>query len=414
MSRKLSEELRERGFINQFSGESLDAILDENVHTVYVGVDPTADSIHIGNLVVYMLMRHLTDAGHKPILLIGGGTGLIGDPKDTEERPLLDAKTAKKRTKKISKQVSKLLGKKVDVVNNADWLTKLNLIEFMRDIGKHFTVNSMIKREIVAKRLNNESPISYTEFAYAPLQAYDFWHLFKNHGCTLQIGGSDQWGNLMSGVDLIHKKEGAKAHALTVPLVVDTATGRKFGKSEGNAIWLDDEMTSPYTFYQFWLNVDDADVVERLKIFTLLSLEEIAELEQELQNNPSARTLQKALAYEVTKFVHGEDAAKSAKGVSEILFGSKDVSEISKEEIKILKAEAPTTEVATGTNIVDILISSELATSKGDARKLIEAGGVSINNNKVGALDYELSSSDFKNRVAILRKGKKYLRVLLN
>ncbi len=411
---KLSQELQDRGFIKQFSGESLEEILDGEKRTVYLGVDPTADSIHIGNLTVYMLMRRLADAGHKIILLVGGGTGLLGDPKETEERQLSDPNKVAKRAEKLKNQVSNLLDTNVTVVNNADWLKNLGLIEFMRDIGKHFTINQMIKREIIAKRLADENPISYTEFAYAPMQGYDFLHLFKNYNCEVQVGGSDQWGNIMSGVELIRRKEGVTAYALTAPLITDKSTGKKFGKSEGNAVWLDTNMTSTYQFYQFWLNVDDADVIDRLKIFTLLPLEDIAKLEEEVKANPSARAAQKTLAYEVTKFVHGDTAAKNAQGVSEILFGGKELEEITQEEVEILKAEAPTAQVAPDTNIIDVLVTSALASSKGEARKLVEGGGVSVNNTKVEDEEYALTKEDFVNNIALLRKGKKNLCVLLH
>ncbi len=413
IKRKLSEELRERGFIKQFSGESLEVILDTKNRTFFLGVDPTAGSLHAGNLMQYMLVRHLADAGNTPILLVGGGTGMIGDPKDTSERPLSNSKEVKRHTKKIRNQVENLIGKKVKTVNNADWLTKLNFIDFMRDIGKHFTINSMIKREIVAKRLADENPISYTEFAYAPMQAYDFLHLYRKHNCTLQTGGSDQWGNIISGVELVRKKEGSEVFAIATPLIVDKITGRKFGKSEGNAVWLDSNMTSPYAFYQFWLNVDDMDVIERLKIFTLLTLEEIAKLEKLVNISPAERKAQKTLAYEVTKFVHGKNVAEVVKNVSEILFGNKNLEQITVEEIKILKTEAPTIQVEVGDSIIDILVNTKLATSKSAARKLIEAGGISINDTKIQNIDYKLNNSEFKNRIAILHKGKKHLYVLL-
>ncbi len=413
MSNKLSQELQERGFIKQFSGDSLEEIVDGEKRTFYLGVDPTADSIHVGNLTVYMLMRHLADAGHKIILLVGGGTGLLGDPKETEERELSDAGKIAERAEKLKKQVSNLLDTDVKVVNNADWLKNLGLIDFMRDIGKHFTINQMIKKEIIAKRLADKNPISYTEFAYAPMQGYDFLHLFKNNNCEVQVGGSDQWGNIISGVELIHKKEKATAYALTAPLIIDKTTGRKFGKSEGNAVWLDPEMTTPYQFYQFWLNVDDADVIERLKIFTLLSLNEIVELEKEVKNNPKARNAQKTLAYEVAKFVHGEEASKNVKGVSEILFGNRNINEITSEEAEILKTEAPKTKVRVGADIINVLLSTHLSNSKSETRKLIEAGGISINNIQIESENHVLTDNDFVNDIALLRKGKKNLVVLL-
>jgi tyrosyl-tRNA synthetase len=408
---KLSEELQARGFIHQFSGESLEKILDGEKRTFYLGADPTADSLTIGNLTVYMLVRHIADAGHTPILLFGGGTGLLGDPKETEERAMSDKKMVAKRAEKIQKQVESFIGTKIITVNNADWLTKLSLIEFMRDIGKHFTINQMIKKEIVARRLRDESPISYTEFAYAPMQGYDFLHLYKEHGCTLQIGGSDQWGNIISGVELIRKKEGVEAFAVAAPLITDS-NGVKFGKSEGNAIWLSPAMTSPYSFYQFWLNVSDEDVVERLKIYTLLTLEEIAELEKELVENPHERKAQKTLAYEVTKFVHSEEAANGAKSVSEVLFGKKEITELTGAEVEMLKNEAPTLAISDGDMLIDVLIDAALVSSKTEARKMIEQGAVSLSGIKITDIDFDIGEGDFENGVAILRKGKKQLKVL--
>ncbi len=409
---KLSEELKVRGFINQFSGESLEEIVDNKKRVFYLGVDPTADSIHIGNLTVYMMMRHIADAGHKVILLVGGGTALLGDPRDTQERALSDEAEVEGRTEKLKEQVSKLLNVEVEIVNNVDWLKDLGLIDFMRNIGKHFTINQMIKKEIIAKRLSDESPISYTEFAYAPMQGYDFLHLFKNNNCEVQVGGSDQWGNMMSGVELIRKKEGATAYVLTAPLIIDKASGKKFGKSEGNAIWLDANMTSPYMFYQFWLNVSDEDVIERLKIFTLLTLDEIDNLTISVQDAPQERKAQKALAYEVTKFVHGEAAAEAANGVSLVLFGNKDIDELSDKEIEMLKTEAPTMSINNNTKLVDVLVEGSLVTSKTEARKMIEDGAVSISGVKILDTDFDIAEGDFENGVVLLRKGKKSLMVL--
>ncbi len=410
---KLSEELKARGFINQFSGESLEKILDGEKRTFYLGVDPTADSIHIGNLTVYMLMRHVADAGHKVILLVGGGTALLGDPKETTERDLSDEEQVTQRAEKLCKQVSGLLGTDVQIVNNADWLKGLGLVDFMREIGKLLTVNQMIKKEIIAKRLKDESPISYTEFAYAPMQGYDFLHLFENHNCTVQVGGSDQWGNMMTGVEIIKKKVGGEAFVLTAPLIVDSATGRKFGKSEGNAVWLDPKMTSPYAFYQFWLNISDEDVDDRLKIYTLLSLEEISTLMREMQETPQERAAQKALAYEVTKFVHGEDVAESARSVSEVLFGGKELSELSGAELEMLKTEAPTHKINNGDKLVDVLTNSGLLSSKTEARGMIEQGAVSISGVKIKDVDFDIDEQDLEQGIAILRKGKKQLKVLV-
>lgn len=409
---KLSEELTARGFIQQFSGDSLEQILDGDKRTFYLGADPTADSLHLGNLVQYMLVRHIATAGHTPILLFGGGTGLIGDPRDTTERPLANQDDVHARAEKLRAQAEGLIGMSVQTVNNADWLGQLNFIEFMRDTGKYFTVNQMIKKEIIARRLTDESPVSYTEFAYAPMQAYDFWHLHKEHGCTLQTGGSDQWGNIISGVEFIRKKEGREVFALATPLIVDKATGRKFGKSEGNAIWLEASMTSPYKLYQFLLNQTDDEVEERLKIFTLLSLDNIATLMQEHAAAPHERAAQKALAYEVTKFVHGADDANSALAVTNVLFGGKEIEELTDTEVHTLKGEAPSLKVTEGSTLIDALIGSELASSKSDARKLIEAGGVSVSSVKITDPEYVFGLDDFVHNIALLRKGKKSLTVL--
>ncbi len=409
---KLSGELKARGFINQFSGESLEKILDGEKRTFYLGVDPTADSIHIGNLTVYMMMRHIADAGHNIILLVGGGTALLGDPRDTQERALSDETEVIERVEKLKRQVSGLLDTEVEVVNNADWLTKLGLIDFMREIGKLLTINQMIKKEIIAKRLADESPISYTEFAYAPLQGYDFLHLYQKYDCTVQVGGSDQWGNMMTGVEIIKKKIGGEAFVLTAPLIVDKASGRKFGKSEDNAVWLNPEMTSPYVFYQFWLNVSDEDVIERLKIYTLLGLSEVAELEKKTQEAPQERAAQKALAYEVTKFVHGEETTNSAKAVSEVLFGGKEEAELSETEVEILKNEAPTYKINSEDTLVDVLVGSELVNSKTEARSMIEQGAVSISGVKITDTAFDINKKDLENGIAILRKGKKQLKVL--
>ncbi|MCD5384472.1 MAG: tyrosine--tRNA ligase [Candidatus Pacebacteria bacterium] len=409
---KLSEELKERGFIHQFSGESLENILDGEKRTFYLGADPTADSLTIGNLAVYMLVRHIADAGHTPILLFGGGTGLLGDPKEASERELSDSEEVARRADKIRKQVESFIGTEVTTVNNADWLTKLNLIDFMRGIGKHFTINQMIKKEIVARRLKDESPISYTEFAYAPLQGYDFMHLYKEYNCTLQIGGSDQWGNIISGVELTRKKEGAEVFAIAVPLITDSS-GVKFGKSEGNAIWLDATMTSPYSFYQFWLNVTDEDVVERLKIFTLLTLDEIVHAMSEHSKDKSARGAQRLLAVEVTAFVHGKKAAIAAAAVSDVLFGGKGIDELGDAEIEMLKTEAPTSTVRDGVALVDVLVESELVASKTEARTMVGGGAVSISGVKILDTDFNITSGDFVDGIAILRKGKKQLVVLI-
>ncbi len=412
----LSEELRKRGFIYQFSGDSLEAIIDGDRRVFYIGVDPTAPSLTVGNLAIYMLVRHLSDAGHKPILVVGGGTGMIGDPggKD-KERPLLDEKTLRENVSGITNQVRKILGEQdVIVVNNYDWLSKLDLIGFLRDVGKHFTVNSMIKKDIVKNRLDAGSPISFTEFSYSILQAYDFRHLFDTYNCTLQISGSDQWTNVLAGVDFIRKTRGeSDIHALTMPLIINPATGKKFGKSEEGALWLDANLTSPYKLYQYFFNVEDSATDLLLKIYTLLSLDEIEELLESARDNPGLRLAQKTLAYEVVKFVHGRDIADSVKNASGVLFGNKKLSDLSKSEIDILKSEAPVFVVTSGLSLVDVLSDGGLANGKTQARKLISDGAVKINGIKIDDIDARVDTHHFSNGIALLKKGKKNILVLL-
>jgi len=410
---KMSEELTARGFIHQTSAD-IEGILDGPKRTIYLGVDPTADSIHAGNFVLYMLLRHLAEAGHSIIMLVGGGTGMIGDPKPDVERPLLSAEEINHRVTKLQSQASNLLNiDRITVVNNYDWLGKINLIEFLRDIGKHFTVNELIKKEAISERLKSETGLSYTEFAYPLLQGYDYLELYRQYGCDVQVGGSDQWGNIISGVDLVRRKEQASVYALTVPLITDKATGKKFGKSEGNAVWIDSAMTTPYQFYQFWLNASDESVIDYLKLFTFLSLEEIAELEKDAQVNPGARAAQKKLAYEVTKLVHEEKAADAAAEVSALLFGGGSVSDLSDEAREILLTTAPVQETAVGTPLVDILVEAELATSKREARTFIESNAIALQEQKIDDVEFVLQEDSFVNGLSLLRRGKKQLCVLV-
>ncbi|MAZ30065.1 tyrosine--tRNA ligase [bacterium] len=403
---KLSEELRERGFIYQCSSDDLGAVLDGEPRTVYLGIDPTADAIHVGNLVPYMLLNRLMLAGHRVILLMGGGTALIGDPGGkSEERPFVDAAVIAEQTAKMEASIRRFVTGDVTFVNNYDWLSKLSMMDYLRDVGKHFTVNSMIKKDIVANRLTEDNSISYTEFSYSLLQAYDYHHLFKTHNCTLQIGGSDQWSNIVAGVDYIRRTEGAEVYALTMPLVVDKATGKKFGKTEGNAIWLNAEKTSPYAFYQFWLNTSDESVVEYLKLFTMLTLEEIATIDADWQRDPGSRSAQQRLALEVTTFVHGAETANKAARVSATLFGETHITELSAEEVSLLKNTAPCATVPAGTPLIDALIASELATSKREARTFIESGAVQLNNEKV--TDTEKVLTKDAGATQLLKRGKK-------
>lgn len=410
----LSKELEERGFINQFSGESIADILDGAPRTVYHGIDPTADSAHAGNFVNWMLIRHLATAGHKVIFLVGGGTAMIGDPKNDVERPTSDPEQVENNLSKIKAQAEAIFaGLPVEFVNNADWLTKLNLVEFLRDIGKNFTINELIKKEAIAARLAGENGISYTEFAYPLLQAYDYLVLHREYGCDLQVGGSDQWGNILSGVDLIRKKESKTVHAITVPLIVDKTTGKKFGKSEGNAVWLNPEKTSPYEFYQFWLNVADENVIDYLKLFTFLPLEEIESIRLDFELNPGARGAQKMLAHAATTIVHGVDSAKLIEEVSAILFGEGDVLNITDSALEVLLKNAPVERVKVGSLLVDVLVASGLATSKREARTFIESGAINLADQKVESIEAVVSEENFVKGVTILRRGKKQLRVLV-
>ena len=386
---KLSEELKWRGFWNQTTFQDPE-ILDGEKRTIYLGADPSADSLHIGHLSVYMMVRRFLDHGHKVVLLVGGGTGMIGDMRDTEERDLLSAQKVAQNTEALKAQVSKLFaGQDFEVVNNADWLSKIELIPFLRDIGKNFSMTDLTSREFFKSRIDNGSGLSFAEFTYTLLQGYDFWYLHKNKDVSLQIGGSDQWGNLLSGVNLIRKKEGVEAFAMTAPLLINRSTGRKFGKSESGALWLDASKTSPFKLYQFLLNSDDQSVFEYLKILTTLSKDEIEDIERQHSGNQHLRIAQKALAKNVVEIVHGK--------ATEVLFGGKDLETLKPEEIKILKTEIPI--ISKNKTISEILIELKLSKSKGEAKRLIAANSISFNGVKV-LEDIKISQS------GLLKKGK--------
>lgn len=394
---KLSEELKWRGFWNQTTFQDPE-ILDSKKRTIYLGADPSADSLHIGHLSVYMMVRRFLDHGHKVVLLVGGGTGMIGDMRDTEERDLLSAEKVIQNTEALKTQVSKLFaGQDFEVVNNADWLSKIELIPFLRDIGKNFNMADLTSREFFKSRIDNGSGLSFAEFTYTLLQGYDFWHLYKNKGVSLQIGGSDQWGNLLSGVNLIRKKEGVEAFAMTAPLLINRSTGRKFGKSEGGALWLDASKTSPFKLYQFLLNSDDQSVFEYLKILTTLSKDEIENIERQHLENQHLRIAQKALAKNVVEIVHGKKVANSVVSATEVLFGGKKIETLKPEEIKVLKTEIPT--ISKNKTISEILVESKLSKSKGEAKRLIAANSISFNGVKV-LEDIEISQA------GLLKKGK--------
>lgn len=394
---KLSEELKWRGFWNQTTFQD-SKVLDGEKRTIYLGADPSADSLHIGHLSVYMMVRRFLDHGHKVVLLIGGGTGMIGDMRDTEERQLLSPEIVAKNTEALKSQVSKLFaGQDFEVVNNADWLSKIELIPFLRNIGKNFNMTELISRDFFKSRINNGSGLSFAEFTYTLLQGYDFWYLYKNNGVSLQIGGSDQWGNLLSGVNLIRKKEGAEVFAMTAPLLINRSTGRKFGKSEGGALWLDASKTSPFKMYQFLLNSDDQSVFEYLKILTILSKEEIETIEKNHQENQHLRIAQKALAKNVVEIVHGEEVAKNVISATEVLFGGKAFENLNKAEIEVLKYEIPV--APKDKTVSEILIETNFAKSRGEAKRLISANSISFNSNKLQE-DIQITEK------GLLKKGK--------
>lgn len=394
---KLSEELKWRGFWNQttFTDES---VIDNTYFKLYLGTDPSADSLHVGHLAVYMMVRRFLERGHEVVLLVGGGTGIIGDMRDTEERELLALEEISKNTEALSKQVSKLFaGKNFTLVNNYDWLKDLQLLPFLRDIGKKFNMADLTSRDFFKARIGNGGGLSYAEFSYTLLQGYDFLHLSRELGVNLQIGGSDQWGNLLSGVELSRKADGREVFAMTAPLVINKSTGRKFGKSEGGAVWLDETKTSPYKFYQFWLNSDDAGAIDYLKLFTMLSKEEIEDIERQHLEAPHLRIAQKTLAREVTSLVHGADRVSSIEKVNSVLFGGVLASELSSEELEILAEEIPSVKI--GTDVISTLIEAGLTKSAGEVKRLISAGAISVNGEKISE-NLEIS------QVSLIKKGK--------
>ena len=411
----LWEELQWRGLVALSTDEAeLSKQLNSGKLTYYIGFDPTAPSLHLGNLVQLLVMRRLQLAGHNPIVLIGGSTGLVGDPRPTAERTLNTKETVAEWVEKLSKQASRFLdfsgSNPATLVNNLDWTAPLSAIDFLREIGKHFRVGKMLSKEAVSARLNSEHGISYTEFSYQILQGYDFLELFRRNNCTLQLGGSDQWGNLTSGSDLIHKVEGKSVHLMATPLITNS-DGKKFGKSEGNAVWLDSELTSPYAFYQFWLNVEDADVVDRLKVFTFLSKLEIEELEKQVASAPHLRQAQRALALEVTSLVHSPEAAAGAIQASKALFGQAELTELSEVDLRSALSELPSATAPKGAPIAQLLVDTGLEASVSAARRAIKEGGVYLNNEKV-ADEGAVFDQVLAGNCAVLRRGKKTLAAL--
>ncbi|GAA5416369.1 tyrosine--tRNA ligase 1 [Paraliobacillus ryukyuensis] len=413
---EILKDLQARGLIQQTTDEEgLVKHLREQTVTVYAGFDPTADSLHIGHLVPALMLKRFQQSGHRPIGLIGGGTGMIGDPSGrSDERQLNDEQTVQYFSDRIKQQLARILdfdqGENAAIAkNNADWLGNLTLIEFLRDTGKHFGINYMLAKDSVQTRLENG--ISFTEFTYMILQSYDFLNLYEKENCTLQIGGSDQWGNITAGLELIRRTrqngEEANVFGLTVPLITK-ADGTKFGKTAGGAVWLDPEKTSPYEFYQFWINTDDRDVIKFLKYFTFLTMEEIAELEQALETAPEKRVPHKRLAEEMTVLVHDEAALAQAKKITEALF-SGDIKALNGKEIEQGFKDVPTTELVKEEKaLIDLLVEAKISSSKRQAREDIQNGAIYINGDRQQALDYQLSEMDrIDDAFTIIRRGKK-------
>jgi tyrosyl-tRNA synthetase len=416
-SMNLFDELEWRGLVYDHT-EGAKEVLAKEIVTGYIGFDPTAASLHVGSLLPIMVLARMQRCGQHPIALAGGGTGLIGDPSGkTVERQLLTKEGVEENTQGIKLQLSRFLdfdskNNPARLVNNADWLTTIPFVDFLRDVGKHFTVNQMLARESVKRRLEQEEGISYTEFSYMLLQAYDFLELYDRYNCTLQMGGSDQWGNILSGIDLIRRLRAGKAYGLVSPLVT-TASGVKFGKTEAGAVWLDAKLTSPYRFYQFWLNTTDQDVIQYLKFFTWLGKAEIDELSEKLQAQPEKREAQRALAAEITSIVHGATELEKAQRASQVLFGG-EIAGLTADEVLDIFNDVPSSELQReklsggGLTITDALVTSGLAPSKAEARRLVEGGGVYLNNVRITDNKTTITSAQtVEGRFFVLRKGQK-------
>jgi tyrosyl-tRNA synthetase len=410
------DDLRWRGLIAQTTDEKELAAALEKPITLYIGFDPTAPSIHVGNLVVLLVLRRFQLAGHHPIALVGGATGLVGDPSGrNEERSLNSSEIVEQWVNRIKLQVSSVLDFKVAenpavVVNNLDWTSPLSAIEFLRDIGKHFSVNQMLSKDSVANRL--EGGISYTEFSYQVLQAFDYLELYRRNKCTLQLGGSDQWGNIVAGLDLIRRVESGSGHAVTVPLLTKS-DGTKFGKTAAGSVWLDPEMTSPYAFFQYWLNSDDNDVINFLKVFSFKSRKEIEEIEKEHNENPGARNAHRALARELTALIHGEETSVRVEEAAKALFGQGDLTTLDEKTLASALSELPRVQISSQEEIptwVDLLAAAGVVDSKSAARRIVKEGGAYLNNEKISGEDFRLEKTHFLcGKYAVLRKGKRDL-----
>jgi tyrosyl-tRNA synthetase len=399
----LTEDLKWRGLIKDMTFSD-DKWLDEP-QVFYHGVDASDDSMTIGNLAAMLMARRLIEAGWQAVLLAGGATSLIGDPKDTKERELQPREQIQKNVEAVKGQINQLFaGQQFTLVDNYDWFKDVGYLDFLREVGKNFAMSELMQREFITERLR--SGISYAEFSYSLIQGYDYWQLFKNHGAVLQIGGSDQWGNMLSGVALVRKKESKEVQALSMPLVVDKTTGRKFGKSEAGAIWLDAKKTSVYRFYQFWYNIGDEDAADYLKVFTLLSKDEINSLESQQKQDPAARPAQKRLAYEVTAIVHGQDQAKKQERIARALFSGGGISGLDESEIATVRQEIPSKKIQPGSSVIEVLVESGLASSNSEARRLLDSKAIYVNNQPFQKP--HLDSADFKDGRLILRRGKAY------
>ena len=396
------EDLKWRGLIKDISSEDLEEKLNKGGLTFYIGTDPTADSLHVGHLSSFLISKRLEKAGHHPILLVGGGTGLIGDPRPTTERAMASKEVIEHNFNCMKKQVEKIFG--FEVVNNYDWIKDINTLDFLRDYGKYFNINNMLDKDIIRRRL--ETGITYTEFSYTILQALDFKYLHENRGVDLQCAGSDQWGNITSGIDLIRKATGDEVYGFTMPLVTDS-TGKKFGKSEGNAVWLDKTKTSSYKLYQFFVNVEDSMVIDYLKIYTFLSKEEIEELEKENNSHPEERKAHKRLAQEIVTFLHGEEEYQKAVSLTEHLFNN-DFKGLSKQDIEDLFGSEDIKEVEPNKNIVDFLVDMQVVSSKREAREFVSNGAVTINGEKVNDINTIIDNSYFiEDTYIVVKRGKK-------
>lgn len=401
---KLFDELKWRGLIKDMSSPELEKKLNEESITFYWGTDPTADSLHLGHYSSLVTAKRLAKAGHRPILLVGGATGLIGDPRPTAEREIISYDTVQKNLNGIKEQVTRLFDGNVTVVNNYDWTKDCSFIDFLRDTGKYININYMLDKDIIRRRL--ESGITYAEFSYTLLQGNDFVHLFEHNNCILQAAGSDQWGNITTGIELIKKKLGKEAYGFTMPLILDKF-GNKFGKSEGNALWLDKNKTSSYELYQYLINTDDEMIIHYLKVFTFLSVEEIEEIERRHKEHPELREAQQTLAHEIIRDLHGEEEYQKALSMSKALF-SGDVTNLTGKEIEIVFKDAERKAIENEMNIVDFLVDKGVCSSKREAREFVQGGTISVNGSKVNSLDFVVSKdSAIENKYIILRRGKK-------